>query len=110
MRGFTDKFDVSSSLITFADALTGLNLVGIHFGGGARDSTNQKVFLSGTGGGTAWYLLDFGGVGSNSMSLNLSSASSVALISTIPEPEIYAMMAVGLGLLGFMARRKSKPA
>ncbi len=29
-------------------------------------------------------------------------------VAPIPEPEIYAMMAVGLGLLGFVTRRKKK--
>jgi hypothetical protein len=27
-------------------------------------------------------------------------------VSAVPEPETYAMLAAGLGLLGFMARRK----
>ncbi|MDP1672545.1 MAG: FxDxF family PEP-CTERM protein, partial [Burkholderiales bacterium] len=31
-------------------------------------------------------------------------------VSAIPEPETYAMMAAGLGLLGFVARRRKKTA
>jgi hypothetical protein len=31
---------------------------------------------------------------------------TVGIIEAIPEPEIYAMLLVGLGLLGFIARRR----
>ncbi len=49
--------------------------------------------------------------GDNTASYNFSYASSPALaIPTlpVPEPETYAMMLAGLGLLGFAARRKAK--
>jgi hypothetical protein len=31
-------------------------------------------------------------------------------ITPVPEPEIYAMMGLGLGLMGFMARRRKQAA
>ncbi len=36
--------------------------------------------------------------------------SAIGPIPAIPEPEIYAMMGMGLGLMGFMARRRKKQA
>ncbi|MDP1573390.1 MAG: FxDxF family PEP-CTERM protein [Coxiellaceae bacterium] len=32
------------------------------------------------------------------------------LVSAVPEPETYAMLLAGLGLLGFMARRRKESA
>lgn len=37
-----------------------------------------------------------------------SSYSAVAVAAPVPEPESYAMFAAGLGLMGFIARRRSK--
>ena len=36
----------------------------------------------------------------------LGAQNAQALLAPVPEPEIYALMAAGLGLLGFVARRK----
>jgi hypothetical protein len=62
-------------------------------------------------------VLDLPGSGNNVLGI-ASSASlatggpetifAVTAMSPIPEPESYAMMLAGLGLMGFMARRKSK--
>ena len=38
--------------------------------------------------------------------LSLAVAADTGSVSPAPEPEIYAMMAVGLGLMGWTARRK----
>jgi len=37
-----------------------------------------------------------------------ASYSGVMTVAPIPEPEIYAMMAAGLGLMGFVARRRQR--
>ena len=42
----------------------------------------------------------------DSMFLNYDSSDRNWNVSPVPEPEIYAMMGVGLGLLGWVARRK----
>jgi len=39
-------------------------------------------------------------------SVNLSGVSSAQVLSPVPEPETYAMLLAGLGLIGFMARRR----
>ncbi|MDO8989942.1 MAG: PEP-CTERM sorting domain-containing protein [Sideroxyarcus sp.] len=43
-----------------------------------------------------------------SMSTDTGWAQDVVTFTSVPEPETYAMMLVGLGLLGFSARRKSQ--
>jgi hypothetical protein len=37
---------------------------------------------------------------------NAFETDNHAFISAVPEPEIYAMMGLGLGLMGWMGRRK----
>jgi hypothetical protein len=64
--------------------------VGFSFGGLIADFTGPLVLtISGTSGAT----------GSYAGTLN---------VSAVPEPETYAMMLGGLGLLGFMARRRKQ--
>jgi hypothetical protein len=41
-------------------------------------------------------------------SQNAFETDNHAFLSPIPEPETYAMMLAGLGLLGFMARRRKQ--
>ncbi len=52
-----------------------------------------------TGAGTV--LVDYGGQG-------LGAAWGSAFVSEVPEPGTYAMLLVGLGLLGFTTRRRKK--
>ena len=44
--------------------------------------------------------------GSNCLAIR-SYLDNVSVMAAVPEPESYAMMLLGLGLLGFMARRKT---
>jgi hypothetical protein len=55
------------------------------------------------------------GTGSTQYSFNLYTNGSkqdylVASVTAVPEPETYAMMLAGLGLLGFTARRRTQAA
>lgn len=75
------------------DKLTGLESVTWHVGG------LGTTLLSGNNGEMAMHVQ---GIGSNG-----DSAWYVAT-SPIPEPETYAMLLAGLGLLGFMARRRKE--
>lgn len=110
-----EKIDDNGGLLTvdFSTLLFGPTIVGIHFGGGATPAGGgSKIFASGTGGGTAFYLFDAGTTGLDSFGLNLTASSGVALFQTttvtaVPEPEIYAMLALGLGVIGWAARRKN---
>jgi len=38
------------------------------------------------------------------------AGGSESFVTVIPEPEIYAMMGVGLGLMGWVARRRKQQA
>ena len=110
-----EKIDNNGGALTvdFSTLLFGPTIVGIHFGGGARPAGGgSKIFATGTGGGTAFYLFDAGTTGVDSFGLNLTASSGVALFQTttpVPEPEIYAMLALGLGVIGWAARRKRIP-
>lgn len=95
--GWLEKIDDNNGSMTvdFNYLLTGPTVVGIHFGGSG-------------GGTTGFYYFDAGPVGIDSFTLNRRSSSGVALFTTtIPEPEIYAMLALGLGVIGWAARRKN---
>jgi hypothetical protein len=108
-----EKIDDNGGSLTvnFSTLLFGPTIVGIHFGGGARPAGGgAKIFATGTGGGTAFYLFDAGTTGLDTFGLNLTASSGVALfqtVSAVPEPEIYAMLALGLGVIGWAARRKN---
>lgn len=56
--------------------------------------------------GTLVTLLTSGGVVSGT--LEAGTRLSASILSPIPEPEIYAMLAAGLGLMGFVARRRKQ--
>jgi len=53
------------------------------------------------------YYYDVIGFGSSPVSLYTLS-SSLAPVTTVPEPETYALMLAGLGTLGFLARRRRR--
>ena len=54
---------------------------------------------------TGAYVLSFGNGGGDNMGMLLDNVS-VSVTSPVPEPETYAMLLAGLGLLGFAARRR----
>lgn len=95
----------NSVTYTFADhsstTLTGTQLAAL---AGDAANGNQSVGL---------YVNAFAGAGSKITSVAFSSTQNAfetdnhAFIAAVPEPETYAMLLAGLGLLGFMLRRKS---
>jgi len=50
---------------------------------------------------------DTGGLGGGVIT---TGPGGVPVVTAVPEPEIYAMMAIGLGLMGFVARRRRQQA
>jgi PEP-CTERM motif len=60
---------------------------------------------------TGAYVLSFGNSGGDNIGMlldnvSVSVTSDVGVTSAVPEPETYAMLLAGLGLLGFAARRR----
>ncbi|HEY6281620.1 MAG TPA: PEP-CTERM sorting domain-containing protein [Burkholderiales bacterium] len=62
---------------------------------------SEDTFASKYGGNATSFL----GLGDGS-ELNVLFASDPNFLAPVPEPEIYAMMGIGLALMGFVARRK----
>jgi hypothetical protein len=86
----------------FATPVFGDTVIGVHWGGGAG------------GGDTAFYRITVGAgfagfdIAQTNPNLQRGGISNVALYSTtpVPEPETYALLLAGLGIVGFMARRR----
>lgn len=90
-----------SFLADFVTPLNGITYVGFHFGAGG---------IPGPGGGTAFYKLD-AGTNLDVLGLFYQASSGAALYSTgrvpvVPEPETWAMMIAGMGLVGCALRRR----
>lgn len=93
--------------IDFSTPLSGTTIVALHFGN-ANQSTNPKGV---SGNVTMFYSFD-AGTSLDSFTINLLTSSNAAIYLTsavvpgIPEPESYAMLLAGLGLVGVVARRR----
>ena len=89
------------TVIDFPGLLTGTTYIGVHVGKG-----NQSAYPGVQS--TAFYRFD-AGAGLDTFTLNLNASSDVILYNTapaVPEPETYALLLGGLGLVGFIARRR----
>ena len=96
--------------VNFATTFYGLTYLGIHFG-----AAKGAVAPPGVGEeATAFYVVDFGATGGNSLNLNYAGSSNIAVYSTkdkpfevpVPEPATWAMMILGFGGVGAMIRRR----
>lgn len=95
--------------VDFQTLLSGVTIIGIHFGNGAGAPGGQGN--TGDGQDTAFYRFD-AGAGLDKFTINLGSSSTVRLYQTtaaVPEPGTWAMMLVGFGAIGAGMRRKRAP-
>ena len=79
--------------------------------GGAGQGVGDEVVVLTSGGGPGTggipnFLILGNGQGNNLFSDVTWSSSAVSPVAAVPEPEIYAMMGVGLAMLGWLKRRK----
>ena len=89
------------TVIDFPGLLSGITYIGVHVGTGNNGAYPGVQ-------STAFYRFD-AGAGLDTLTLNLSASSDVILYNSapaVPEPETYALMLGGLGLVGFIARRR----
>ena len=99
ITSFNVAVDPVSHITTydFPQLLTGNVIVGLHFGNGQ----------GGPGNATAFYAFNAGsGVDKFYTTLQATSNTGLYLTAPVPEPETYAMMLAGLGLVGVIARRR----
>ncbi len=91
---------------TFADTFTGTGTSGFVFALSAADSITLNALLALPGSGS-----DVIGVSASASSATGGAETIyIGAVSAVPEPETYAMMLAGLGLMGFVARRRNKAA
>jgi hypothetical protein len=102
LEGLSGATDLTFTGFTFY----GLTYFGLHSGGGGdRPGVNSS----------AYYVVDYGTVGGNTLHLNLNASSNIAVYKTgpkatpfivVPEPTTWAMMIIGFGGVGGLLRRR----
>ena len=102
---------LNGTTINFGQQLYGETIVGMHYGNVIDALGNKSNNV------TAFYRFDAGnGAGVDVFTTKYGSLSNATLYSTghapviaaVPEPGTYAMLLAGLGLMGFVARRRQQ--
>lgn len=79
---------------------------GLTFGGSGDHFVSNSDGTLGSLNGGWWFVADL--VGPDGSSTGMVAARDLVPAAPIPEPETYAMLLAGLGLLGFAARRRKQ--
>lgn len=104
--GQTFTFSGDDDVWVYFDKKLGVDLGGVH--GTASASVNLDT-LFGPGKAAGNYAFDFFFAERHTSGSNFSIATSLNLVAApVPEPETYALMLAGLGLLGVAARRRKQ--
>jgi len=95
---------------SFSQTLYGDTIIGIHYGAIKNPDPPPPNSTTDV---TAFYRFNAGTTGITVITNNIPSISDATLFktgmpSTVPEPETYAMMLAGLGVMGMLARRRKQ--